>query len=117
MYPPILFKAIALLFVGAAGFHGLGLVAPEMVLPEPRWRHACYLLLDLINAFFILRRPTWQIVLLWAITAEQLHSHGEAAYEAWFREGRVDWISLGVVIAMPCVLFVTTTDWARRRAT
>ena len=105
-----------MLFVVAAVFHAIGLFAPEWVSPEPRWRHAGYFALDLLNAVFILRRPTWQVALLWAITAEQLQSHGEAAYEAWARAGRIDWISLTVLVIMPCVALLTTIDWAHRRA-
>jgi len=114
-FPPIVFKTISLLFAGAAVFHVLGLVAPEWVAPEPRWRHACYFGLDTLNAVFILRRPAWQVVLLWAIATDQFWSHGETAYRAWIRNGQIDWISLGVLIFMPCVLFLTTADWAHRR--
>jgi len=116
MYARTRFKVIAILFAGAAVFHAIGLLAPEWAPAESRWRHACYTLLDFTNAFFILSRPTWQVALLWAITAEQFHSHGVTAYEVWWRDGRIDWLSLAVLGVMTCVLFVTTSDWARRRA-
>ena len=115
-FPPIVFQALAAVFLGAAVFHLLGLVAPDRVSPEPRWRHAAYFCLDLVNAFYIRRHPKWQVALLWVLAADQVCSHGEVAYEAWTRAGRIEWISIGALIFMPLTLFVVTTNGLRRRA-
>ncbi|PYX93514.1 MAG: hypothetical protein DMG67_04000 [Acidobacteria bacterium] len=50
------------------------------------------------------------------LTIQALYSHGTHAWKWWHLEHRVDWLSLGVIVALPIMLIVVIQDWRERKS-
>ncbi len=94
----------------------LGFVAPELVLPAPRWRHGLFILINALGAWLVLRRPPGLVLPFLAITLQQMYSHGTRALTWWHREQRVDWISLCIIVILPLALVLLIKDARERRS-
>jgi hypothetical protein len=97
----------ALLFAGAALYHLLAVLAPSLGIFGVRWRHLLFVAIDAGFAGLLLRQPRWLVFPLSALTLYSVYSHGTGAWRLWHREGRVDWLSLGVVTVLPAILWLT----------
>ncbi len=108
--------AIAAGFLAAAAVHALALARPEAGDGSPPWRHAVFVVVNLLVAAGVVVRPRGFAAAFAALTAQQLWSHGRAAVDAWRDAGRVDWASVVVLLAMPAVLvaLVRATSRATR---
>lgn len=76
--------------------------------------HGSFVLIDVFVAFAIWRRLPGLLFLVAILTAEQLYSHGSAAWYAWQEAHQIDVISWVVVIAMPLLLIFVVLDRASK---
>ena len=74
-----------------------------------RWRHLLFIAIDLAAAALVLYRPRGATIAIAALTAQQLYSHGSYAWLLWRKEGRVDWISVGVIVVLPIAFVLLAT--------
>ena len=101
--------------MGVAGlYHLLAIIVPALHIHGPHTRHAVFAVIDAGFACLLLLRPWWALIPFAFLTGYSLYSHGRHAWQQWQLEGRLDWLSLGVVIVMPIMLAMLAVD-ARRR--
>ena len=99
--------ALAALFVITAGFHVAALVSPGLAPDSPPLRHAVFVLVNLFVAVGLLWRPPgFAFPLLFSLlTLQQIESHGLALVSAFRDAGRIDWMSIGVLLVMPLTAY------------
>jgi hypothetical protein len=71
-----LFRILAVLFAGAAVYHAVAFFDPAFSDGGAHWRHAVFCAIDLLFAWYILRRPRWFLWAFGLLTLETLWSHG-----------------------------------------
>ena len=101
----IIFRIFAFLFALAALYHTVGFFFPYMVIPSHHWRHGVFVLVNLVGIWLILWRPPWAIVPFFIMTLQGVNSHARRALKWWMTDQRIDWISIGVIIVLPLVIF------------
>lgn len=94
--------AAAGLAIGAL-FHAWRLITPAAADTSPPWRHAVFVAVDAALAAGFLLRPPWFAGVFALVVAQQLVSHGSAAWRA-FQAGSWDPVSLVIVAALPALL-------------
>jgi hypothetical protein len=101
--------ALSALFVITAGFHVAAIVSPGLAPDSPPLRHAVFVLVNLFVAVGLLwRRPrsAFAFALVFSLlTLQQIESHGLALVSAFRDEGRIDWMSIGVLLVMPLTAY------------
>ena len=105
-----LFRIFALLFVAAAIFHAAAFAHPAFSDGGTRMRHAAFLVIDLFFAWYMLKRPRWFAAAFFLLTIEALYGHGLHAWKLWRDQGKLDWLSFAVLIAVPCMLAFLIAD-------
>ena len=108
-----LFMAFAVLFIGAALFHAVHVFVPEAGPASPPWRHALFVIINLVVAACLLSRPRVFVGAFAILTLQQMYGHGSMALDAWQTQRQVDWMSLGIVVLMPVIFVLLVLD-ARR---
>jgi hypothetical protein len=111
----ILFRIFATVFLAAAAYHAAACLHPAFSLGGSPARHAAFAVIDAMCAWGLLCRPRWFVVVFGALTAEAIWSHGKRAWILLEAEQRIDWISLLVVLLVPCVLVFLIKDAVDRR--
>ena len=110
-----IFRIIAVLFIGAAIYHAAAFFAPAFSHGGAHWRHASFWVIDLLCAWYLLRRPRWFVAAFGVLTLETLCSHGAHAWMLWHTERRLDWLSFAVLIVVPFTLVLLIRDAQERR--
>ncbi len=93
------FRIFALFFIAAAVYHFAGLFYP--VNSAPVWRHGLFVVINLLFAWGMLKRPAWFIYVFFVLLLQQLYGHGSALLNHWHQTQHLAWIDLAVVIATP----------------
>ncbi len=102
-------------FALAAAYHAIALAWPGIAEPSPAWRHALFAGVNAAFAAGFARPPRWFPVAVALLGAQQIASHGAYALGVWRAEGRLDWASVVVLLAVPLAMAVAVAD-ARTRA-
>jgi hypothetical protein len=68
-------------------------------------RHIVFIFICLLLAFFFLKRPSYFVFLFFLLSLQQLYSHGSRLI-SYFSERKIDWISAGIIIIMPFLLYL-----------
>ena len=110
-----LFRIIAILFVLAATYHAVAFFQPAFVNGGSHWRHAVFTAIDLLCAWYLLRRPRWFVWAFGLLTLETLYGHGMHAWMWWHTEQRLDWLSFAVLLVVPLTLVLLIQDRRSRR--
>ena len=111
-----MFSIVAIGFALAAMHHGVAIVIPGWGEPSPVWRHALFVVVNIAVAAGLVFRPRFFAVLFTLLTLQQLYSHGTYGWHVLTTEGRIDWSSVVVVVALPVLAGLLVWD-ARRRTT
>lgn len=109
-----LFALAALSMAGGAVFHFVRVLAPLPGDGSPPWRHGLFVVVDAALGIGFWKRPRWFPLVFAGVVAQQLGSHGMAAYRA-FQHGHVDVVSLAVVALMPALLLLLMRERRLRR--
>ncbi len=109
----VVLKLGALALGAAALFHAVAVFVP-IATDSPGWRHGLFAAVDAVAALGLLVRPRYFAIPFGLLTAQQLVSHGTAAYRAFTEQARVDWVSLGVLSVMPLLLAALLSAGPRR---
>ncbi len=104
----IIFYAFAILSFIATLYHIKGIFYPTEL--TPAWRHAVFVVINIIFIIGIIKRPSWFIWFVSILTIQQLYSHGSYAIRLWQSENKIHWVSFGVVILLPVLLSVLITS-------
>ncbi|CAN5906262.1 hypothetical protein BH24BAC1_BH24BAC1_28810 [soil metagenome] len=96
-----LFWVFAAFWGVAAAYHFLGIFGK--VNDDPPWRHALFVGIDLLFAYGLLKRPPYFTWLFFFFMVQQYVTHGSKLLDRWEQQAAVDWISLGVLLALPIV--------------
>jgi hypothetical protein len=105
-----LFHLLAVLFIVAAAFHGLAAIGVLDVPSGTRRRHGLFVLVNVVCAVGLARRPRGFVWFFAALTAQQLYSHGTDAWREWATGQRIDPASAVVLVGMPLVLILLVRD-------
>jgi len=111
----VAFGLVGLGFAGAGLYHAVAVVFPDIAEPSPTWRHALFVAVNAFVGVGLLRRPPWFAWLLTALTLQQVYSHGAYGWQVWSAEGRIDWASVLVLVALPPLAALVWWDVRRRR--
>jgi hypothetical protein len=105
------FFVLATLFAFlAAVYHAVALIGTCFgVAASSPQRHALFIGINLALALGVWYRPRWFVWLFALLCAQQFYSHGRRAID-WASAGRVDWISLLVLVALPIAFFMLLRD-------
>jgi hypothetical protein len=111
-----LFRIISALFVGAAIYHAVAFIEPSLSGGGSHWRHAAFFGIDLLGAWYLLRRPRWFVAAFAVLTLQTLWGHGAHAWMLWHTEKRLDWLSFAVLIVVPFTLVLLIREAQDRRS-
>ena len=100
----------AVLFMGAAAYHVLGLVRPDLAVPSPPWRHALFVAINAGLAAALVARVRGLVFIILALTLQQIYSHGTYAWQVWVTERRLDWASVVVLLGLPALLLAVAAE-------
>jgi hypothetical protein len=87
------FRLLSVGAVLAAGYHAAGLADLLPNSQTPDWRHALFVAIDLVLAWYLLRRPLWMFPLFVLLFIQQAVSHGQNAIALWRSRHVIDYIS------------------------
>jgi hypothetical protein len=104
------FRFLAPAFAAAALFHAVALARPEIAEPVPRWWHALFVVVNVLLAVGVVRRPRGFLVAFAIYTVQQLIEHGERGVRIGVTEHRLDWASLVSIVFVPIVLTLLVLD-------
>ena len=105
----MVFLGSAILFVGAGLYHLYGLIA-SLADPNLAAFHAAFVVIDPVTAYLLLRRPDWFPYAFAVLTVQQIYSHGMEALTAWRAASVIDYVSLFIIVFMPCLLVLVVYD-------
>jgi hypothetical protein len=111
----ILFRILAVLFAGAAIYHAVAFFLPAFSAGGSHGRHAVFCAIDLLCAWYLLRRPRWFVAAFAALTLQVLCGHGHHAWMLWHTQRRLDWLSFAVLAVVPYTLALLIADGIERR--
>jgi hypothetical protein len=109
------FRALAIGFLYAAGFHAAAYFHPSLEPRQAPLEHIIFVPVNLVFAVGTLLRPRWFVVAFALLVVEQLYEHGVAGWTAW-RAGWLDWRSLVVVLSLPLAFALLVYDTRLRAA-
>lgn len=106
----------------AVAIHAAALAVPAFATATyppgyPAWRHLLFVAIDAALAWLFLRRPGWFVWAYAILTAQVIYSHGGGALASWQRHGRVAWIDVVALVAVPLALGLLAMDYRARSKT
>jgi len=102
------FKFAALLTLGVAVYHVVAIFYPLDT--SPPWRHAIFIIVSLFCSYGLIKRPKYFVYFFGVLSVQQFYSHGTDFLNKWSDHHKVDWISLGVLIFIPIILYNLIVD-------
>ena len=109
----LLFRIYALLFLISALYHLVGLFYPKMLVPVPLWRHALFLIINMLSLVLILYRTKWSLYYFIILTVQQVYSHSIRMYDFWILESKFDTISFIIILLLPPLILLLHYDQKR----
>lgn len=103
----LLFKIASLLSFLVAVYHAIGIF--YAVNSSPPLRHLVFVVVCLVCCYGFLKRPKYFIYFFFVLLVQQLYSHGWSLLFHWFH-GKIDWISLLLLIILPALFYLLARD-------
>jgi hypothetical protein len=110
-----IFIMLAALSAGAAVYHIAGAAGRIPGDDGSLWRHALFVAIDLLGAWYLVRRPIPLLPVFVLLVCQQYLSHGSRALRWWHESERIDIISLGTLLMLTVSLVLLVLD-ARDRS-
>jgi hypothetical protein len=104
----IIFYFFAVASFIALLYHIKGVFYPTEL--TPAWRHVCFVVINAICIYGIVKRPKWFIYFTIALTVQQFYSHGSYAIHLWQTENKIHWISIADLALLPILLLLLYVD-------
>jgi hypothetical protein len=104
----IILYAFAILSFIIMLYHIKGIFYPTQL--TPAWRHGIFVLINIITIYGVLKRPKWFIWFVAFLTIQQWYSHGSYALHLWQTENKIHWISVGVILLLPVLVWLLFID-------
>jgi len=98
-----IFIVFAVFFAVSAIYHLVALFFK--INTSPLWRNLLFIVINLLVAYGLLKRPAYFIYLFILLMLQQFYSHGSDLVNLWNLQHKLDWMSLLVFIILP-VIFV-----------
>ncbi|MFN8286468.1 MAG: hypothetical protein U0V74_06940 [Chitinophagales bacterium] len=108
----IAFKVLAVGALCAAIYHAVGIFYP--INEAPPWRHGLFVVINLLGAWFLLKRPVACLPIFALIMLQQLYSHGTFLINTWNEAHRIDWPSVFVLIFFPLTAVLLWIDYRNK---
>ncbi len=109
-----IFSVLALGFTIGAGYHLFAVISPGFDLSGSPLRHLLFVGIDLLTAWYMLRRPLWLLPAFLLLVGQQSRAHGGRLWR-WWQEGRgVDWRSVLVVSVLALAVALVLWDASMR---
>ncbi len=112
-----LFITFAFLFALASIYHLAAVffkIHPD-VSGSSAARNILFVIINFICVYGMLKRPAWFIYCFPALLVQQLYSHGSGLINSWNEKGKMDWLSLIVVLILPVIMFFLIKDLKRKK--
>lgn len=104
----VVFGVFVALMIATAVYHLVAMVAPLDA--SPPLRHLLFASINAALSVGLWYRPRWLVWPLAALVAQQLWSHGHDLVAACREQHTIDWMSVGVLLAMPTLLLLLLVD-------
>jgi hypothetical protein len=108
-----LFKIVSVLSAVIGLYHAICIFYP--LDSSPGWRHAIFVCISLFCFYNFKNRPEYFVYFFFAVLIQQAYSHGSYLLRQWNDYGKIDWISVLLLIFLPVVFFNLVID-SRSRA-
>jgi hypothetical protein len=73
-------------------------------------RHGIFVCINIICIYGVIKRPKWFIWFAVVLTLQQWCSHGSYAIHLWQTENKIHWISVGVILLLPVLVWLLYND-------
>ena len=110
-----IFFALAALSSAAAVYHMVGAAGQLSSDASPPWRHTVFVGIDLLGAWYLVRRPLMLLPAFVLLVCQQYLSHGGRALRWWTESARIDTLSIGTLVMLTVALVLLLVD-ARDRS-
>jgi hypothetical protein len=100
-----LFRFLAVGAALAAVEHMAALAGFLKISTAPPWRHALFIVVDTGLCGLMILKPRWLYLPALLVAIQGVFSHGTHAWNLWFAQRRVDWLSVAVLLYMPLLLW------------
>ena len=106
----IIFIVFAVLVFCALINHVLQIIYPDkqnhaVITLIFSFQHMLFIIINGICIYGILKRPDWFIWFAGLLTFQQWYSNGSYAITAWNKTQQVHWLSIGLIILFPLLVF------------
>jgi len=105
-----LFLTVAGLLFCVSGYHFYGLFDSSLRPGYPPLRHLVFVVVNLLLAYFMIKRSKYVLPFLAVLVMQQLYSHGGSLMRHYSEEHALNYIDLFVVIFLPSLLFAYVYD-------
>ncbi len=80
-------------------------------------RNILFVIINFICVYGMLKRPAWFIYCFLLLLVQQFYSHGSGLIDGWNEIGKMDWLSLIVVLILPVIMFFLVKDLKDKKHT
>lgn len=108
-----IFLLLSALCLVSAGIHLSGIFG--WIDESPPIRHLIFLWLSLWGSYLLQDRPVFLVYLFPILLIQQYYGHGTRAYRWWTEEGRIDWVSLLVLLILPVAYYFICLDFMDKK--
>ncbi len=113
--PPTFFLSAVVFTLLTAGYHAVAICRGSSPPGESSpGRHGVFVGINLALALGFWCRPPWFVWVFGLLALQQVYSHGGRAI-TWAASGRVDWVSLLVLVVLPVAFAELVRDTRQRR--
>jgi len=107
-------KVASLLSIVVALYHVIGIFYP--INSSPPWRHFSFTCVSLFCSYGFAKRPKYFIYFFFLLLVQQYYSHGGYLLSQWFDYGKIDWISLVLLLLLPILFYSLLMDRKSQKA-
>ena len=77
---------------------------------SPLWRNILFIVINLLVAYGLLKRPSYFLYVFVLLMIQQFYSHGSDLVNLWNIQHKIDWMSLLVIVILPVILIFLILD-------
>ena len=107
-----IFKVFAVFFLITAIYHMVAVFFK--INASSIFRNILFMVINLFCVYGLLKRPAYFVYLFCVLLVQQCFSHGKDLLNNW-HNGKIDWISILVLVSMPVMLFYLIKDLKNKK--
>jgi len=103
------FKAAAFFGALTALYHLIGIF--YKINASSSGRHALFICINLFLVYGFLKRPKYFVFVFFILLLQQLYSHGSFLINHFRESGKIDWISVFILVGLPIIFACLVADY------